>query len=313
MPQNDLPKKNTLKQKKNPKRDISGWLILNKPYDFGSTQAVGKVRWLLSAKKAGHAGTLDPLATGILPIAIGEATKTVPFVQDGTKIYQFTLVWGSATNTDDIEGETIATSKIRPTKEQVLLALPKFTGDITQIPPIFSAIKIKGQRAYDLARAGEEVVVPPRQVQIDRFDLMEHGQEQSRFEVECAKGTYIRSLARDLAEELGTKGHVGALHRSQVGNFTDEDAIELDVFENAELEDRDHMLQPVATALIDLPEIALDARQTVTLRHGNPVLLVGSNAPIALDAAWASHKGIAVAIGYVEQGQFKPSRIILPH
>lgn len=300
-------------QKKTKKRDVSGWLILNKPYDFGSTQAVGKVRWLLSAKKAGHAGTLDPLATGILPIAIGEATKTVPFVQDGTKIYQFDLVWGIATNTDDIEGEEISTSDVRPTKEEVLATLPQFTGEITQIPPVFSAIKINGERAYDLARAGEKVEMPPRQVQIDRFDLLAHGAEKSSFEVECAKGTYIRAMARDLAQALGTKGHVGALHRSQVGRFSNEDTVELEAFENATLEERDQMLMPVATALTDLPEISLDARQTATLRHGNPVLLVGANAPIAMDEAWASHKGVAVAIGYVEQGQFKPARIILPH
>lgn len=301
------------KQKKSPKRDISGWLVLNKPYDFGSTQAVGKVRWLLSAKKAGHAGTLDPLATGILPIAIGEATKTVPFVQDGTKIYRFTLVWGVATNTDDVEGESIATSDIRPTREQVEAVLPQFRGEITQVPPAFSAIKINGERAYDLARAGEKLDMPPRQVQIDRFELLEHGAETSTFEVECAKGTYIRSMARDLALALGTRGHVGGLHRAQVGQFTDEDAIDLETFEGASLEQRDDMLLPVATGLSSLPEITLDAAQTATLRHGNPVLLVGSNAPIQMDDAWASHKGAAVAIGYVEQGQFKPTRVILPH
>ncbi len=301
------------RQKKSPKRDISGWLILNKPYDFGSTQAVGKVRWLLSARKAGHAGTLDPLATGILPIAIGEATKTVPFVQDGTKIYQFDLVWGSATNTDDIEGEVIATSPHRPAKEDIQAVLPDFTGVITQIPPIYSAIRIKGERAYDLARSGEQVEMPPREVEIDRFELLEHGAERSRFEVECAKGTYIRALARDIAETLGSKGHVGSLHRGQVGQFSDEDAIDLQDFEDAEPEMRDQMLLPVAAALSDLPEICLDARQTTTLRHGNPVLLTGANAPIELEEAWASHKGSAVAIGFVEQGQFKPSRIILPH
>ena len=301
------------KQKKSPKRDISGWLILNKPYDFGSTQAVGKVRWLLSAKKAGHAGTLDPLATGILPIAIGEATKTVPFVQDGTKIYRFNLVWGIATNTDDVEGETIATSDIRPTKAQVEAALTQFRGEITQVPPAFSAIKINGERAYDLARAGEDVTVPPRQVYIDRFELLTHGTDASTFEVECAKGTYIRAMARDLALALGTRGHVGALHRAQVGQFNDDDGVDLDTFEQATLEQRDAMLLPVAKGLSCLCEITLDARQTATLRHGNPVLLVGANAPIAIEEAWASHKGAAVAIGYVEQGQFKPTRVILPH
>lgn len=300
-------------QKKSKKRDISGWLILNKPYDFGSTQAVGKIRWLLQAKKAGHAGTLDPLATGILPIAIGEATKTVPYVQDGSKIYRFSLIWGAATNTDDTEGEIIETSDIRPTKQQVINVLPDFSGEITQIPPVFSAIKINGERAYDLARAGEDVVVPSRLVFIDRLELLEHGEEKSTFEVICAKGTYIRSLARDMAIALGTKGHVGALHRSQVGGFCDGDAIELADFESASLEERDAMLLPVSAGLSSVPEIVIDSRQAATLRFGNPVLLTGANAPVAIDEAWASLKGQAVAIGCVEQGQFKPSRIILPH
>ncbi|MCF6325925.1 MAG: tRNA pseudouridine(55) synthase TruB [Devosiaceae bacterium] len=300
-------------QKKSIKRQISGWLVLNKPYDFGSTQAVGKIRWLLSAKKAGHAGTLDPLATGILPIAIGEATKTVPFVQDGVKIYRFTLVWGAATNTDDTEGQITETSDIRPDKDQVLAALPSFIGETTQIPPAFSAIKINGERAYDLARSGQNVVVPPRQVFIDKFELLEHGSKKSTFEVTCAKGTYIRSLARDIAEILGTKGHVGALHRAQVGQFSDEDAIDLQTFEAADQSERDAMLLPVAAGLADLHEIPLDSRQVVTIRHGNPVLLTGANAPVALEEAWASHKGEAVAVGYVEQGQFKPTRVILPH
>ena len=300
-------------QKKSTKRNVSGWLILNKPYDFGSTQAVGKVRWLLNAKKAGHAGTLDPLATGILPIAIGEATKTVPFVQDGTKIYRFELVWGVATNTDDVEGDVIHTSAHRPKKQEVEAILPRFTGKITQIPPAFSAIKIKGERAYDLARAGEQVQMPPRQVEIDRFELLEHGAERSSFEVECAKGTYIRALARDMALALDTYGHVGALHRARVGQFDDSDSIDLDLFENMDQAARDATLLPVSAGLTNLPEISLDARQVMVLRNGNPVLLTGANAPIALEEAWASHKGQAVAIGYVEQGQFKPSRIILPH
>ncbi len=300
-------------QKKRPKRDVSGWLVLNKPYDVASTQAVGKVRWLLAAKKAGHAGTLDPLATGILPIAVGEATKTVPFVQDGAKIYRFALVWGAATTTDDREGEIIATSDIRPAAGEVEAALPAFTGEIVQIPPAFSAIKIKGERAYDLARAGKKLDMPPRQVFIKRFDLVEHGLEQSLFEVECAKGTYVRSLARDLAQMLGTKGHVGNLHRSRVGDFSDEDAVDLAAFAAATLEQRDMMLLPVAAGLSQLPEIALDAAQSATISFGNPVLLTGSQAPIALDDAWASHKGKAVAIGYVDKGQFKPTRIILPH
>jgi len=297
-------------QQKRAKRNVSGWLILNKPYDMSSTEAVGKVRWLLQAKKAGHAGTLDPLATGILPIAIGEATKTVPQVQDGTKIYRFTLNWGAATTTDDTEGEAIATSDNRPSEADVIAALPKFTGVITQVPPAFSAIKIKGERAYDLARAGEKVDMPPREVEIDRFDLLEHGKDKSTFEVECAKGTYIRALARDLAETLGTKGHVGVLHRAAVGHFTDADAIALDDFEAEDLAGRDELLKPVAAGLTGVPEIRVDARQAATIRLGNPVLLVGADAPVAVDEAWASLKGAAVAVGYVEKGQFKPKRVI---
>lgn len=300
-----------MNQPRRVKRNISGWLILNKPYDMSSTEAVGKVRWLLQAKKAGHAGTLDPLATGILPIAIGEATKTVPQVQDGTKIYRFTLNWGAATTTDDTEGEVIATSDHRPDKENVEKALPQFTGIITQVPPAFSAIKIRGERAYDLARAGEKVDVPSREVEIDRFDLLDHGAECSAFEVECAKGTYIRALARDLAEALGTKGHVGTLHRAAVGRFTDADAIDLADFEAEDLAGRDGMLQPVAAGLADVPEIRIDARQAATIRLGNPVLLVGGDAPVAVDEAWASCRGEAVAVGYVEKGQFKPKRVIL--
>lgn len=309
----DHPLNQPKQQQKRIKRDISGWLIFNKPYNMSSTEAVGKLRWLFQAKKAGHAGTLDPLATGILPIAFGEATKTVPLVQDGTKIYHFTLKWGEATSTDDIEGEIIARSDNRPTEDEVIAALPQFTGLITQVPPIFSAIKIKGERAYDLARAGEEVTIPPREVHIDRFELLSHGTETSTFEVECAKGTYIRALARDLAEALGTKGHVSVLHRSAVGDFNDTRALNLADLEEMDATERDALLLPVAEALHDLPEIRLDDRQAATIRLGNPVLLTGANAPIAIDEAWASLKGEAVALGIVEQGQFKPKRVILPH
>ena len=297
--------------KKRVKRDLSGWLVFSKPYDMSSTEAVGKLRWLYGAKKAGHAGTLDPLATGILPIAFGEATKTVPAVQDGTKIYHFDIVWGSATTTDDIEGEVIATSDVRPSGEALEALLPRFTGLITQIPPAFSAIKIGGERAYDLARAGEKLDMPPREVEIDALDILEHGPERSRLSVTCSKGTYVRALARDMAEALGTKGHVGALHRAQVGSFTDADAITLDAVEAADQAGRDALLLPVASGLSDLPEIRLDARQAATIRLGNPVLLTGRDAPVALDDAWASLKGEAVALGYVEAGQFKPRRVIL--
>lgn len=301
------------KQMKRVKRDISGWLVLNKPYDMSSTEAVGKVRWLLNAKKGGHAGTLDPLATGVLPIALGEATKTVSYVQDGTKIYHFTLKWGSSTTTDDAEGDVVESSDVRPNLEQVEAALPQFRGLITQTPPAFSAIKINGQRAYDLARAGEVVDMPSREVEIDRFDLLVHGEEESKFEVECAKGTYIRALARDLAEALGTRGHVIVLHRAAVGHLSDDAAVTLEAFEAASLEEREALLKPVSDGLADVEEVRVDDQQAKLIRLGNPALLTGANAPIALEEAWASSKGQAVAVGYVQQGQFKPKRVILPH
>ncbi len=298
--------------KKRVKRDLSGWLVFNKPYDMSSTEAVGKLRWLLSAKKAGHAGTLDPLATGILPIAFGEATKTVPIVQDGTKVYHFDIVWGEQTTTDDAEGEVIKTSPVRPARADLEAILPRFTGLITQIPPAFSAIKIKGERAYDLARAGEKPDMPPREVDIEALEIIEHGPERTRLSVTCSKGTYVRALARDIALALETRGHVGALHRAQVGRFTDADAITLDHLESVDEAGRDACLLPVAAGLSGLAEIRIDARQAATIRMGNPVLLTGRDAPVFLEAAWASCKGEAVALGFVEQGQFKPSRVILP-
>ncbi len=304
---------NSMAQKRSNKKPISGWLVLDKPYDMSSTEAVGKVRWLLQAKKAGHAGTLDPLATGILPIAFGEATKTVPQVQDGTKVYHFTVKWGVRTATDDAEGEVVATSDIRPARADVELVLPRFIGVIMQKPPAFSAIKIKGERAYDLARAGEQVDIPEREVEIDSFTLLDHGTETSDFEVTCAKGTYVRALARDIAEALGTEGHVSRLHRAAVGGFTDAMAVDLAAIEAAEPDSRTEFLLPVAAGLTDVPEIRVDMRQASLIRLGNPVLLTGAGAPVSVDECWASLKGEAVAVGYVEQGQFKPRRVILPN
>ena len=298
-------------QPKRQKREISGWLILDKPYDMTSTQAVGKVRWLFGAKKAGHAGTLDPLATGILPIALGEATKTVPNVQDGEKLYRFTVKWGTSTATDDAAGTVIGTSDIRLTTEAIEALLPAFTGEIMQAPPAFSAIKIDGERAYDLARAGETVVIDPRPVIIESFRLVAHDGEHSSFEVACQKGTYVRALARDLAEALGTKGHVVKLHRAAVGPFTDARAIALATLEATPPEARDVLLLPVASALTAVPEVRLSEAQAAVVRNGNPVLLVGAGAPIELNEAWASCRGQAVALGYVAQGQFKPSRVIV--
>jgi tRNA pseudouridine55 synthase len=290
------------------KRPISGWIILDKPLGMTSTQAVGKVRWLYSAEKAGHAGTLDPLATGLLPIALGEATKTVPFVQGGGKRYSFDLEWGSATSTEDAEGEVIATSDVRPTEAEVRATLARFTGTIMQRPPAFSAIKVDGERAYDLARAGQVVELAERPVTIDELTLVAHGRERSRFEMACEKGTYVRSLARDLAEALGTRGHVTRLRRTAVAGFTEVDALTIEVIEAAA--DRDALLRPSTVALAHLPELRVTPEDAALIRNGGVVLLRGRDAPIVLDDAWASLNGAAVAIGSVRAGHFHPSRVL---
>jgi len=298
-----------LNQVKRAKRTISGWVILNKPYDMTSTQAVGKVRWLFGAAKAGHAGTLDPLATGILPIALGEATKAVPYVQDGTKIYRFAILWGSATATDDAEGAVIATSDVRPEQAALEAILPEFTGTILQQPPIYSALKIDGERAYDLARAGEKVELAEREIRVDSIALVSHGSDQTVLEVACGKGTYVRSLARDIAERLGTRGHVSMLHRAAVGPFSDADAVTIDELEALLPEERDSFIRPVAEALDGLPELRLNPTQAAAVRHGNAVLLTGQGSPITMDDCWASFAGVVLATGYVQFGQFQPRRV----
>lgn len=291
------------------KRAISGWVVLNKPYDMTSTQAVGKIRWLFGAAKAGHAGTLDPLATGILPIALGEATKAVPQVQDGTKVYHFAIQWGRATTTDDAEGNVVATSDIRPDQAAVEAILPRFTGRIMQRPPIYSALKIDGERAYDLARAGEAVELAPREIRVDALNLLTHDAERTVLEAVCGKGTYVRSLARDIAEALGTRGHVSMLHRAAVGPFSDWDAVTIDQLEALSPEERDGLLKPVAAGFSDLPEIVLNPQQAAAVRHGNAVLLTGAGAPVSLDECWVSFKGDVMATGWVEFGQFKCRRV----
>ena len=298
-----------MNQTKRIKRPISGWVVLDKPYDMTSTQAVGKIRWLFGAAKAGHAGTLDPLATGILPIALGEATKAVPQVQDGSKVYRFAIQWGSATTTDDTEGAVIDTSDLRPDRAALEAVLPDFVGTIMQRPPIFSALKIDGERAYDLARAGEVVELRPREIDVDSLVILEHGPERTLLEARCGKGTYVRSLARDIAETLGTRGHVSVLHRAAVGPFHDADAVTIEQLEALALEERDALLKPVWAGFTDLPEVRLDAMQASAVRHGNAVLLTGAGAPITLDECWASFKGEVLATGWVEFGQFKCRRV----
>ncbi|HWA18141.1 MAG TPA: tRNA pseudouridine(55) synthase TruB [Devosia sp.] len=293
---------------KQPKRPITGWLILDKPAGMSSAQAVGKVRWLYNAMKAGHAGTLDPLATGILPIALGEATKTVPFIQDGHKRYRFTLVWGSATNTDDTEGEIVATSDVRPSAEDITAALPRFTGDILQRPPAYSAIKIDGERAYARARAGEAVEMAARPVHVETLTLIDHGAERSTFDMQCGAGTYVRAIARDLAEALGSRGHVGTLRRLAVGDFGEAGAVTLETLEAAT--DREALLLPASAALRRIPEIRLTPDEAALIRNGNPVLLRGRDAPVSLPEAWASLEGNVLALGSVVSGQFRPGRVL---
>jgi tRNA pseudouridine55 synthase len=213
---------------------INGWVVLDKSIGMTSTQAVGKVRWLFQAQKAGHAGTLDPLATGILPIALGEATKTVPYAVDGQKAYRFTVRWGAETNTDDAEGQIVERSDLRPTRASIEALLPNFHGEILQTPPAFSAIKIDGQRAYDLARQGETVKLEARPVQIDRLELVEMpDHDTSVFEAECGRGTYVRAIARDIGRTLGCLGHVTALRRTRVGPFEEAQAVTIGELEEA--------------------------------------------------------------------------------
>ena len=260
---------------------VDGWVVLDKPLGLGSTQAVGRVRRLFDAQKAGHGGTLDPLATGVLPIALGEATKTVPFVMDGRKQYRFTLRFGEARSTEDLEGEVTATSDARPDDAAIRAALPAFVGTISQRPPAYSALKVDGQRAYDLARAGEAVDLAPREVVIERLELVGRPDaDHADFVVDCGKGTYIRSLGRDLALALGTVGHLSALRRTAAGPFREEGAISL-----SKLEALGHSpallgaLAPVATALDDIPALALAEAQADRLRQGQPVLLTRDAPP----------------------------------
>ena len=259
-------------------RPVNGWIILDKPLGLTSTQCVGKVRRLTDAAKAGHGGTLDPLASGILPIALGEATKTVPYIMDAGKTYRFTVRWGTATATDDAEGDVIATSDIRPDRAAILAMLPGFEGQILQKPPAFSALKVDGRRAYDLARAhsqgkGEAPDLAPRPIRIDRLTLVDMPDtDHAVFEADCGKGAYVRALARDFGQALGTCGHVVALRRTRVGRFDESRAFSLDSL--AELCQKDAAqayLLPVETALDDIPALVVTGPQAERLRHGQPI------------------------------------------
>ncbi|KQS65461.1 tRNA pseudouridine synthase B [Rhizobium sp. Leaf371] len=298
-------------------RPVSGWLILDKPLDFGSTEAVSKVKWLFKAQKAGHAGTLDPLASGMLPIALGDATKTVPYVMDGRKIYEFTVAWGEERTTDDLEGTVVQSSDSRPQEEDVRALLANYTGVISQVPPQFSAIKIAGERAYDLAREGEVLDIPAREVEIFRLSLLGCTPNLAHFEIECGKGTYVRSLARDFGRDLGCFGHIASLRRSFVAPFAEETMVplaQLTALEAIESdEDRlaalDAFLIDTGEALSNLPHIAISEDQAHRIRMGNPIILRGRDAPLAEDEAYATVRGRLVAIGEIGEGEFRPKRV----
>jgi tRNA pseudouridine55 synthase len=298
-------------------RPISGWLILDKPVDFGSTEAVGKIKWLFNAQKAGHAGTLDPLASGMLPIALGDATKTVPYVMDGSKIYEFTVTWGEERSTDDLEGEVTQSSDQRPSEEAIRALLPGYTGVINQIPPQFSAIKIAGERAYDLAREGETVEIPSREVEVHRLTLLKCETDRAYFEVECGKGTYVRSLARDFGRDLGCYGHISELRRSYVAPFAEEMMVPLAELVALEaVEDKDERLAALDALLVDtaealsaLPQLRITDDQAHRLRMGNPIIVRGRDAPVAEPEAVALAGSKLVAIGEIAGGEFHPRRV----
>lgn len=291
-------------------KPISGWINFDKPHDMTSAHAVAIIKRLTDAQKVGHGGTLDPLATGVLPIALGEATKLVPFLMDRPKTYAFTVDWGEERDTDDLEGEVIKTSDSRPMGEQIDALLPEFIGVVDQVPPIFSAIKIDGERAYDLARAGKEVNIPARPVEIFSFTREEDDkgpQERSRFVVHCGKGTYVRSLARDLGRKLGCYGHISALSRTAVGGLQLEDAISLEVLK--ELSHKaaalDDVLRPMAAALDDIPALAVTVDEARRIREGQSIMHMGvPNGLLVL-----KFQGDAVAMAEVEAGRIHPLRV----
>lgn len=296
-------------------RPVNGWLILDKPEGLTSTRAVAMVKRLFDARKAGHAGTLDPLATGVLPIALGEATKTVPYVVDGLKSYRFTVRWGMETSTDDREGEILEESDARPTREAIEALLPAFTGEIMQVPPRFSAIKVEGERAYDLARDGETFDLQARPVEITRLELTDMPDADTAvFEADCGKGTYVRALARDMGRRLGCFGHVIALRRTAVGPFTDERTISLDKLEEighsaAGREALMDLLEPVEAALDDIPAIILGSSDAARLKRGQAVLVRGRDAPILKGPVYAMSRGTLVAVGEVRRGELHPTRV----
>ncbi len=294
------------------RNDVHGWVVLDKPAGMTSTHAVSRLKRIFNAKKAGHAGTLDPLATGVLPVAFGEATKTVPFVQDGEKLYRFTVRWGTETDTDDSDGSVAAQSDARPAAAGILALLPRFTGTIEQTPPGYSAIKINGERAYDLARAGQAPVLSQRQVTIYALDLIDAGRDEAVFEARCGKGTYVRAIARDLGRSLGCYGHVSALRRTRVGPFSEADAVTYIDLADGVIEAAQAMRRTEA-GLMELPCVTVDRDAAAKLRRGQSILLRGHDAPFE-GFAYAACGGVVIAVGAVEKGELIPGRVFnLPH
>ncbi len=293
-------------QKRSTRIDVDGWINLDKPVGVSSTQAVGRLKFLFNARKAGHAGTLDPLASGVLPVAFGEATKTVPIVQDGTKAYRFRVRWGEESATDDAEGEIVARCSQRPSAPEIEALLPHFVGVIDQAPPTFSAIKIDGARAYDLAREGERFEIAARPVRVDRLALVSAEPDSAVFEAECGKGAYVRAIARDLGRALGCYGHVVELRRTRVGPFSAEDGVPLDRLpDDAEL--MAHAMLPLEAGLAELPPLPVDRNGAATLRRGQRLLLRGAIPPHG--PAWAACFGAPIAFGLVEDGYFVSTRV----
>ncbi|WP_299746171.1 tRNA pseudouridine(55) synthase TruB [uncultured Tateyamaria sp.] len=291
-------------------RDISGWLVVDKPAGLTSTAVVNKVRWALQAKKAGHAGTLDPEATGVLAVALGEATKTVPYITDALKAYRFTVRLGQATNTDDAEGEVIAQSDTRPSDDEVKDALGPFVGDIMQVPPKFSAVKIDGQRAYKLARDGEDVEIEARPLWVEELVLTDRPDpDHVELEMVCGKGGYVRSIARDLGEALGCYGHVRELRRIWSGPFEAADGLTFDQIEEmAQTPALDEHLRPISEGLADLHELRATAEGAARLRNGNPGMVLAADVEYGAEC-WASFEGKPVAVGRYKAGELHPARV----
>ena len=317
-------------RRRRPERPVSGWLIFDKPHGMGSTDAVSLIKRTFRADKAGHAGTLDPLATGVLPIALGEATKTVPYLMDERKTYVFTVTWGEERATDDLEGEVTQRSDKRPSLAEIQALIPGFVGTITQVPPQFSAVKINGARAYDLAREGETVEIAAREVEIFRLELLSRPDaDKARFEVECGKGTYVRAFARDMGRLLGCYGHISALRRISVAPFDERLAVtqeqlaeaakqvattleappELNPLSSEAFRPLDALLKPAESALVSLPHIDLNDEAAQRIRLGNSAIVRGRDAPVEADAAYATSKGKLLAIGEVRFGEFHPRRV----